>query len=78
MKARKKSNVGKYTIGPHGEIYNNQPELSERTQNLINALMFQEALEEAFEEEKQNNEIKEDVNNDGEGTTETNPKELHN
>lgn len=76
MKARKKSNVGKYTIGPHGEIYNNQPELSERTKNLINALMFQEALEEAFEEEQNN--IEEDVNNDGEGTTETNPEELHN
>lgn len=76
MKARKKSNVGKYTIGPHGEIYNNQPELSERTKNLINALMFQEALEEAFEEEQNN--IEEDVNNDGEGTTEANPEELHN
>jgi hypothetical protein len=76
MKARKKSNVGKYTIGPHGEIYNNQPELSERTKNLINALMFQEALEEAFEEEQNN--IEEDVNNYGEGTTETNPEELHN
>lgn len=75
MKVRKKNN-DKYTIGPHGEIYNNQPELSERTKNLINALMFQEALEEAFEEEQNN--IEEDVNNDGEGTTETNPEELHN
>lgn len=67
MKARKKTNNGKYTIGPHGEIYNNQPELSERSKNLLNAMIFQDALEEAFSELKEEEEEKKD---DDQGTPE--------
>ena len=70
MKANKRKAIPKYTIGPHGEIYNNRPVLSERSQNLLNAMILQDALEEAFKEE--------DVEDDGEGTTETRTEELHN
>lgn len=51
MKANKRKAIPKYTIGPHGEIYNNHPVLSERSQNLLNAMILQDALEEAFKGE---------------------------
>lgn len=55
MKVRKKTNVGKYTIGPHGEIYNNAPELSERTKNMIEAMMLKDALEEVLSSDVDDN-----------------------
>lgn len=61
MKVRKKQNAGKYTIGPHGEIYNNKPELSERTQQMLNTIVLEEAIKEA---------VKEADEDDGEGTSE--------
>lgn len=45
-----KKKKGKYTIGPHGEIYNNQPEFSERTKRLMEAVLMKEALNDAFNE----------------------------
>lgn len=51
---------GKYTIGPHGEIYNNQPVISERTRKMMEMLVLQDAFNEAFnsvtEEEENENE----------------------
>lgn len=45
-----KKKKSKYTIGPHGEIYNNQPEFSERTKRLMKAVLMKEALKDAFDE----------------------------
>ena len=69
MKVRKKTNVGKYTIGPHGEIYNNAPELSERTKNMIEAMMLKDALEEVLSSDVDDNKKEGEEN---EHTTETN------
>ena len=57
---------GKYTIGPHGEIYNNQPVLSDRTLKLIEAL----AIEDAIEEQLKDNESEEENTDEDKGTPE--------
>lgn len=55
---RKRQSTPKYTIGPCGEIYNNQPALSERSKQMLEMLMIKDAFEEAFKME----ESKEDEN----------------
>lgn len=54
-----KKKKSKYTIGPHGEIYNNQPEFSERTKKLMEAMIMKDAFVEALEEMKPDEEDKE-------------------
>lgn len=75
MKANKKKSVPKYTIGPCGEIYNNQPALSPRTVEMMEMFALQDALKEALDNEK---EQEEDIENDGERTSETSSEELYN
>ena len=57
---------GKYTIGPHGEIYNNQPVLSDRTLKLIEAF----AIEDAIKEHLKDNKSEEDIADEDKGTPE--------
>ena len=82
MKARKKTNNDKYTIGPHGEIYNNQPDLSPRARNMMELFALQDALDEMVdkmdEETKTDVEDEEDIEDAGEGTPEADSEELHN
>ena len=65
MKSNKKAR-SKYTIGPHGEIYNNQPVLSDRTLKLIEAL----AIEDAIKEQLEDNESEEDIVDEDKGASE--------
>ena len=72
MKTNKRKAVPKYTVGPHGEIYNNYPVLSPKAQQMMDMLVFKEALENVFNNEEEDNE-------DGsEGTPEADSEELHN
>ena len=81
MKARKKNN-DRYTIGPHGEIYNNQPELSPRARNMMELFALQDALDEAVskmdEATNTDSENEEDIEDADEGTPEADSEELHN
>lgn len=73
MKAnKKKQHVPKYTVGPHGEIYNNHPVLSPKAEQIMNMMMFKEALDNVF------NKDEEDIEDGSEGTPEANSEELHN
>lgn len=45
MRSNRKD-TGKYTIGPHGEIYNNRPVLSERTKSIMEMMIIQDTLNE--------------------------------
>ena len=70
MRSNRK-NTSKYTIGPHGEIYNNNPQLSERTMSMLKSAMLESALEEALSD------IEEEENNNGDqGTSEEGNKSL--
>ena len=57
MNSNKRKPVRKYTVGPHGEIYNNAPVISERTRKMMEMIILQDALNSAFDsttEEEEN------------------------
>ena len=58
----------KYRIGPHGEIYNDKPELSPRAQELMEMMMMKDALEEALKIEEDEEDTKNEDNGTPEGT----------
>ena len=62
MKSNKKAR-SKYTIGPYGEIYNNNPQLSDRTMNMLKSAMLESALEEVLSD------IEKEENNNGDQRT---------
>ena len=74
MKRRKTLN--KYAVGEHGQITNNNPTLSPRTQKLLSIMSMVEAFNSIAEfgvdaEEVDNEEMTEDVSENNEDDTES-------
>lgn len=68
MKRRKEHAMPKYTVGPHGEIYNNQPVLSERTKGIMEMIIMQDTLNEQMK--NLDDQLEETEEDEGTGTPE--------